>query len=324
MPFPYRGNSAAWSEPMKEATVGVMRLGYVHVKVTDLDEAKRHYQDIVGLYPTLEVDGKTYYKGWDEWDHHSLVLEEGGVGVVKLGMKVQRAEDLEVFEKRAQSFGATTARMSKGENYGVSDGVRFNLPTGHILELYHGMEAVGLDVGTHNPDAFPTHLVGIGAPALDHGLFVGDDMEGTERFFIDVLGFYASERMLASWDEGAPLIATWLTAGNKVHDIAFLKGPDAKLHHVAFQLKDWNAVTAAADLLVHTGTPIDLAPTRHGITRGETTYFYDPSGNRNETFAGGYFMYPDRPTMTWTMDHLGKALDYYKREVTDTFLTVYT
>ena len=29
-----------------------------------------------------------YYRGWDEWDHHSIVLEEGGVGLVKIGYKV--------------------------------------------------------------------------------------------------------------------------------------------------------------------------------------------------------------------------------------------
>jgi len=304
--------------------MGVMRMGYVHAKVTDLEEAKAHYAGIMGLYPTLETDGKVYYKGWDEWDHHSVVLEEGGVGVVKFGMKCRYAEDIDTYENRAATFGVLTERMSKGENYGVSDGLRCFLPNGHVLELYHGMEEVGLEVGTHNPDSFPTHLRGIGAPALDHGLFAGDDVEGTEKFFVDVLDFYPTERMVATLDDGAPLIATWLTAGNKVHDIALIKGPDAKLHHFAFQLKDWHKVTDAADLLVHTNTPVDLQPTRHGITRGETSYFFDPSGNRNEVFSGGYHAYPDRPTMTWTMDHLGKALDYYKREVTDTFLTVFS
>ena len=59
---------------------GVMRLGYVHARVTDLTEAKSHYGSTLGLYPTYEEPGKIYYKGWDEWDHHSVVLEEGGVG----------------------------------------------------------------------------------------------------------------------------------------------------------------------------------------------------------------------------------------------------
>lgn len=304
--------------------MGVMRMGYVHARVMDLDEAQAHYQGVMGLYPVAHEDGKTYYKGWDEWDHHSVVLEEGGVGVVKIGMKVEKAEDLDLFEKRSQAFGVTTERMSAGENLEVGDGLRITLPNGHQLELYHDMTYLGLEVGTHNPDSFPDHLLGIGAPALDHGLFVGPEIETTEKFFVDVLDFKASERMLATSDDGAPLIATWLSCGNKSHDIAFLAGEQTKLHHFAFALKDWNQVCNAADLLVHRGYHMDLAPTRHGITRGETTYFFDPSGNRNETFSGGYTMYKDRPTMTWTMDHLGKGLDYYKREVTDTFLTVFS
>ena len=36
------------------------------------------------------------------------------------------------------------------------------------------------------------------------------------------------------------------------------------------------------------GIDIDIGPTRHGITRGHTIYFFDPVGNRNEVFTGGY------------------------------------
>ena len=56
--------------------MGVMRLGYVHAKVTDLEEAKRHYGYTLGLKPMREEAGRAFFKGWDEWDHHSLVLEE--------------------------------------------------------------------------------------------------------------------------------------------------------------------------------------------------------------------------------------------------------
>ena len=74
--------------------MGVMRMGYAHVRVTDLAEAKHHYANTMGLYETLAEGNKVYYKGWDEWDHHSVVLEEGGVGLVKFGFKVERAEDI--------------------------------------------------------------------------------------------------------------------------------------------------------------------------------------------------------------------------------------
>lgn len=307
------------------ANTGVMRLGYVHMQVTDLAEARDHYVNTLGLYPTKEEAGKVWLKGWDEFDHHSILLEEGGVGVTKFGFKVRRSSDLDEFETKAQAFGdVKVERFGAGENVEVGDGVRFTMANGHVIELYNEMTQLGVEVGTHNPDSFPTELRGVGAPALDHALMACDNVEAMEQFFVNVLDFYPCERMLMDPSDGAPLIATWLSCGNQNHNLAWVKGPDGGLHHISFRLKDWTAVTAAADLFLHKDVPIDLVPTRHGITRGETTYFFDPSGNRNETFAGGYEMFPDRPAVTWTMDQLGKGLDYYRREVSPTFLTVFT
>jgi len=69
---------------------------------------------------------------------------------------------------------------------------------------------------------------------------------------------------------------------------------------------------------------VDIGPTRHGATRGYTIYFFDPSGNRNEVFAGGYTYYPDSPLRTWTGDELGKNVFYYEKQLNERFLTVVT
>jgi catechol 2,3-dioxygenase len=308
--------------------MGVMRLGYMHIRVTDLDEAKKHYAETMGLIPTLEtvVDGKrtAYFKGWDEWDHHSVVLEEGGVGIVKTGFKVRYSSDLDAMESAAQKFGVTVERFGKGDNAEVGDGVRFHIPMGHVVELYDEMTLLGTEVGSLNPMSRPRNLKGAGVPHLDHALIKGEDIASAERFFIDVLGFVPVERMVADLSDGAPLIATWLTVSNKTHDFALIAGADGGLHHLAFALRDWAAVQNAGDVFVMDDTPVDIGPTRHGITRGETIYLFDPSGNRNETFAGGYNFNPDRPVVTWTMDQLPRGLDYYRRETKDSFLNVYT
>jgi catechol 2,3-dioxygenase len=103
-----------------------------------------------------------------------------------------------------------------------------------------------------------------------------------------------------------------------------LAGPQGKLHHFAFRLGDWTEVGRAADLFSMDDVPIDVGPTRHGITRGQTVYFFDPSGNRNEVFAGGYLAYPDRPMNVWTPDALGKGVFYHARELNDAFTSVLT
>ena len=303
---------------------GVMRLGYVHARVTDLADAKSHYGATMGLYPVHEETGRVFYKGWDEHDHHSLVLEEGGVGLVKLGFKVASPDDIDVIERAAGSFGAATERMAAGENLETSDGIRIIAPSGHVVEIYHGITGVGTEVGTHNPEVFPRHLVGVGAPRIDHALITAEDVKLTDRFFGEVLGFYASERVVTSLEPDADYIGTWMTAGNTVHDIAIIAGPNDKLHHFAFELADWSEIKRAGDLFSMDDVSVDIGPTQHGITRGETIYFFDPSGNRNEVFSGGYVAFPDRPTVNWTPDQLGKGIFYIQRELNERFTTVLT
>ncbi|MDP1340903.1 VOC family protein, partial [Klebsiella variicola] len=73
-----------------------------------------------------------------------------------------------------------------------------------------------------------------------------------------------------------------------------------------------------------TDTSIDIGPTRHGITHGQTIYFFDPSGNRNEVFCGGDYFYPDHEPITWDADMLGKAIFYHDRQLNERFLTALT
>src|SRR5205085_5528025 len=88
------------------------------------------------------------------------------------------------------------------------------------------------------------------------------------------------------------------------HDLAFIPGNPGGMHHFAFWLDDWSEIGRAADVIVRGGSTIDAGPTRHGITRGHTIYFFDPSGNRNEVFTGGYWADPRMEPITWTADKL--------------------
>ena len=304
--------------------MSVMRLGYVHMRVTDMAEAKNHYANLLGLYEMKAQGNRVWYKGWDEWNHHSVVLEEGGVGVIKYGFKVEYEDDIAKIEKNAQDFGATVERMSAGENPEVGDGIRIHTPSEHVFEVYHHMTEVSTEVGTHNPDAFPRHLVGIGAPCLDHSLLSCDDPALMEKFFIATFDYFTTERVATSLDADADTIAVWMTNNNIYHQMAVLKGPQAGIHHFAFRLEDWNEVLHAADLMAIDDVPIDIGPTRHGITRGKTVYFFDPSGNRNEVFAGGLLSHRDRPMVTWTADQVGKGIFYHARELNERFTTVFT
>lgn len=298
--------------------MGVMRLGFVQARESDLDKATDYYTNVLGLQEVARKDGKRYFKCWDEYDHHSVVIENGGLGLVKMGYKVESLDDLARIEKDAETFGVSVRRVSRGENLGLGEAIRCTLPSEQVLELYAESERSGTRVGTLNPDPWPVEQQGISPQRLDHLLVTAEDVQTNVDFFTKVLGFRMSERIIPN-QNSEELLGAFLFCSNKAHDIAFVKGPNGKLHHFAFWLDNWNDILRAGDILGRNGVKIDFGPTRHGITRGTTIYFFGPNGNRNEVFSGGYMTYADFPRITWTADQIGKAIFYIHQEVNERF-----
>jgi catechol 2,3-dioxygenase len=238
-----------------------------------------------------------------------------------MSFKVAEAADLDFYADRLESVGTEVKRYPARElGPGWGEAVRFDVPSGHVVELVHGMQKVGNMLPLTNPPR-PQNLVGIAPPRLDHIFITAEDVDETTRFFRELLDFRLTEQILAN--DGHQL-ATWLERSHSPHDIAMVTGPNRGLHHFAFWLDDWNAIREAADTLAYYGVDIDVAPTRHGVTRGYTTYFFDPVGNRNELFTGGYGVDPDFEPITWTEEEMGRAMFYYSREVNERFFTVHS
>jgi catechol 2,3-dioxygenase len=302
---------------------GVMRMGRVELKVLDLDRSVDYYTNVIGLEETGRVGDSVYLKAWDEYDHHSVILTKSKTaGVAHIAFKVETIDDLAYFEKKIEEFGCKTTRISNRTRLGEGEAVHFILPTGHHCELYYEIDLLGTAVGTRNPHPWPLGVKGIAPHRLDHCLLTGDDLTTVTRFFVEVLNFRQSERVVV--EENEELVGSFLFSSNKAHDIAFVKGPDAKLHHAAFHVDSLHDVFKAADILSMYDVPFDVTPTRHGITRGQTIYFFDPSGNRNEAFAGGYMAFADMPTITWDASQIGTGIFYHRRELHETFMKALT
>jgi catechol 2,3-dioxygenase len=295
-------------------------MGRLELRVMELDKAVEYYTNVLGLELVGRSEGRAYLKAWDEYDHHSLILMEAdSAGMEAFGFKVSSYDDLAVLEKKVEHFGLTTKRLSKGARLAEGEAISFELPTGHKCELYHEIEQPGTKVGTINPDPWPDNLRGIAPHALDHIAITGEDVNNATRFFVDVLDFGQSEKIVVA--NGEMEVASFLFAkhGGKAHDVAFVKGPNNMFHHVGFYVESWGNVLRSADIVSKKNIPMVLTPQRHGITRGLTTYFYDPSGNCNEAFASGYRTYPDFPTMTWTEEKFETAMFYHGRKILEEF-----
>jgi catechol 2,3-dioxygenase len=307
--------------------VGVLRLAHVDLRTPDLELSTAYYTQVLGLsvsHRGVEPDGETVYlKCWDEEGHHSLRLRyDSRIGMDQFCFRVEAEDDLHELENRLEAYGCQIRRIGKGEAVGQGESIRFEIPSGQTMELVWDIEKTGNLLGKRNPAPVPPPtLPGIAPPRIDHLLINAEEVAEAYTFFRDVLGFRLTEQVL---DANGHQLGVWLERSHSPHDVAIVNGPNGALHHFAFWLDDWDHVRKAADILAYNGVQIDQGPTRHGVTRGNTIYFFDPLGTRNEVFTGGYAPDPDFPTITWTEDQFGRGLFYYENVVAQRFLRFHT
>jgi catechol 2,3-dioxygenase len=293
-----------------------------------MEESVKFYTEIVGLNEVCRTgDGRVCLKTWDEFDHHSLVLRQAETaGLDFFAFKVENdclldkyAEDTKAFGLECEFIAAKTDQPGFGRRLSVK------IPNGHRIDLYADVEISEPHPQLRNPHIWNEPPRGVGVRFFDHGLLAGPNSAETVRYFIEVLGLSKVE--VVKMPEGPGDIATWLSCATRLHDVAIIERDEpGKLHHVAFSLRDWTEIGRAADVLAVNGVVIDAGPTRHGVTRGQTIYFFDPSGNRIETYAGDFAYYPDMPTREWDFSELTWGINYYDHDnkIKPSFLGVVT
>lgn len=293
------------------------------IRVLDLEETLEHYTKVVGLDEVgRTADGRVMLKAYDEFDHHSLVLRLADqAGIDFLGWKVENEAFLDELSRRTEAFGLPCEWIAANTDQpGVGRRLAVTLPTGHRFEFYATIEMAEDHPTLLNPDIWQKEPHGMAPDRFDHALLYGPNSAEAHRYCIEVMEMAVVEKLEVS--EGNNL-CLWLSCNNKAHDVAILEHPEpGKLHHIAFHLEGWHEIGRASDLISIHNVSLDAGPMRHGITRGQTIYFFDPSGNRNETFAGGYMYFNDNPVRKWDMEHAGKGVFYYTRQLNERFLSV--
>lgn len=306
---------------------GLLRAGEVAIRVLDMDAAKVHYGDRIGLIETHDGGVSTaYYKAADEHDWYSLVLLEADrPGIEWFAFKTYEDADLDRFADKLTARGIVVEHIEAGVYPKSGRRIAFDLPSGHRMHIYAHKDQIGNGMPTRNPGTIPDegYIRGMRVVRLDHLLLGSNEIVANREIFTEVFEFTVSEQLIDHETE-EPL-AIFLTGSNKPHDVAFVLQPEpGRFHHVSFLLDSVNDLYHAGDLIGKYEIAVDVSPNRHGVTRGATIYFFDPSGNRNEVFTGGYVHYPDTPQLTWDTTQIGKATFSQDNTPRPSFLEVVT
>ena len=251
------------------AMTGVLRPGHLQLRVLDLNEALSFYRDVLGLEEMgRDASGRVYLKAWDERDHHSIILRQADrAGMDFMAFKVDSAATLDKLEADLRDRGLKTSRLPAGDLLETGERVRFEIPSGHQIELYAHKTFVGSDLGQRDPKPYsPKFDKGIAPMRFDHALLYGPNVDQVLAIFTEVLGFHLAEYV--TLPDSDVKGALWLACSNKAHDIAFVIHPEpGKLHHVSFYMESIDRVFRAADIMAAHDVKVDIGPTDRKSTR---------------------------------------------------------
>ena len=208
--------------------------------------------------------------------------------------------DFEACARELSEHGIKSEKRS-GISPGVSEALAFTDVKGTVLEIYSDY-VFAKDDGRQ---AVITPL------KLGHVAHRVADVQKVVTFYTEVLGFRVSD-----WHADT---FAFLRCGSDHHTVNFVFDATPKLHHIAFEVKDWPEIHRANDFLARNGIPLVWGPGRHIIGHNVAAYHRNPDDVRVELFcemdqmkdeALGYFdprpWHQDRPQRpkTWPKETL--------------------
>jgi catechol 2,3-dioxygenase-like lactoylglutathione lyase family enzyme len=245
--------------------IRVRKIAHAAFETPDLDRQTAYYTDILGLSLVAKDKDAAYLAS--TLDHHSVVLRRGAEArCTRIAFQLAPDADLDAFERQVAGHGIKTTRKKDPEP-SIPELVSFEDPKGTIMEVFR----------EHAFSGQAYQGKGIVPHKLGHVAFHVADVKKIAKFYCDVLGFRDSDWM-------ADFFA-FLRCGPDHHTINLVDTGKVKMHHIAFEVRDWAHIQTACDFLSLNGYKLVWGPGRHGIGHNLFAYHRNPDGQIVELFA---------------------------------------
>lgn len=277
----------------------IMRAAFVELQVTDLAASEHFYAELLGMIVSARTGDAVYLRGWEERQHHSLILRRAPVATAaRLGFRVRAEHDLDLLAEHFDREDLETRWTAPGSDPGMGRSLRVWDPFGYPLEFVHSIEQFETQ-----HQRFDLHR---GAPLLrfDHLNLHSPRVEDAFRFWLS-LGFRCSEYISTDDPHDERITGAWLLRKPTVHDVALTAGTGPRLHHFAYWIAEPAGVLRACDQLAggYHADVIERGPGRHGVSNAFFVYLRDPDGHRIELYSCDYYTGdPDHLPIRWSVN----------------------
>ena len=274
--------------------IEVKRIRHAGFTTDDIGRQVEYYQSVIGLGLVERQASRALFA--NESGELTLVIEKDAASVCKtMAFEISPKVELGDISKQLKSLGIASDIRSD-HLPGIPKTLAFADVDGRQIELFAEWQF-----------APPGEQVrGIVVNKLGHMALYAPDPDRTAKFYSEVLGFRDSDRIEENF--------VFMRCGFEHHAINFARGTDARLHHIAFELRDASHMQQACDLLGRNKIPLLWGPVRHGPGHNIAVYHRNPDRHLVELFydmdrmtdeALGYFeprpWHRDRPQRpkTW-------------------------
>ncbi len=220
------------------------RVGHATFETPDLDKAIDYYTGVAGLVLSAKEKDRAFLAS--KTGLLTIALEQGREENLKrISFEVVPNADFGELAKALAADGVKS-EMRNDSVPGIGKVLAFNDPKGTTIELFSEWSYLG----SHH------QVIGVGLLKLGHIAYTVNDPQAIADFYCRVLGF-----RLSDWIED---FFVFLRCNPDHHTVNFIRGPKQKMHHIAFELKDFAHLQDACELLALRKMPINWGPVRHG------------------------------------------------------------
>jgi 2,3-dihydroxy-p-cumate/2,3-dihydroxybenzoate 3,4-dioxygenase len=229
-----------------------MRLRAVELNVTDVPRASEFLEQHWGLSAVGSSGNTSYFRGTGNHPYILSVRRSASAGISGITF-AGNGEEIHALAKRVPRH----ERLQTIDAPGAGSGLLIEGPEGQRYRFVTDSETPALPDDRSKPIE------------LSHVVLNTRDWEGCERFAVEQLGFKVSDRTR---------IMRFIRCNRKHHALAFVNSEISSLNHIAFEMRDLDAVMNGIGRLREAGHACVWGPGRHGPGNNVFGYFVAPFG----------------------------------------------
>ncbi|MCX7863920.1 MAG: VOC family protein [Novosphingobium sp.] len=269
--------------------MGVDSLGYVVLRVSQIDAWRRLLEQVFGMEPRER--GAVIDYRLDSYHHRFTLHPAEHDSVEAIGWEISSSAGLEatVAALRARGVEVRAEPAELCAERKVRQLYSFTCPViGNRQELFHGPLVSNTSFSpSRGISGYKTGALGLG-----HVVYWVRDLAASVRHYEEVMGFAVSDYI--AWDDND---AVFLHCNARHHSLALMRDgpgkPAGELMHIMLEALTLDDVGYGYDIVRDLGIPVMIEPGKHSNDHMQSFYLQTPSGFWMEYGFGGREIGPD-------------------------------